>query len=189
MYSQPDFYHFSEDSIKLVKYALEQTVDLKEIQVADFCAGSGVVGIEYSINHKSVSELFLLEIQKEFIPFLESNTKLLPSSTRFQIENKSLSDFCDENNQEKFDLILSNPPYFLSGEGRTSPSVNKQYCRTFEHDNFKILFGTMEKFITEKGRIFFLGRLSQNELKNYLRSGRILLCQSFHDTGIFELLR
>jgi tRNA1(Val) A37 N6-methylase TrmN6 len=131
-YSQPDFYRFSEDSTKLVTF-IQKHLKNSPRSIIDMGAGSGVIGIELKKLFPQ-AQLTLVEIQSEFLPYLKANIEL------FQIQaNIVHSSFADFKTTSKFDLIVSNPPYFSKGEGRVSPDTHKQICRTWEQDSLEIL--------------------------------------------------
>ena len=73
-YKQPDFYHFSEDSTRLVAIATEHVPNAH--RTLDLCAGSGIIGIEYALRN-TVSEIHFSELQKEFRDSLSFNQKFL----------------------------------------------------------------------------------------------------------------
>ena len=61
IYQDDEGYCFTSDSILLSKFASSKRGDV----VADFCAGSGVVGFyHYGLNSQNVDKLTLFEIQQ-----------------------------------------------------------------------------------------------------------------------------
>lgn len=155
-YKQPEFYRFSEDSTYLAKLVSEKySGSENDLVIADYGAGCGVVAIEFALRHKRVKKIFFIEAQKEFIPFINENLKLLPSNVEYEIVNKP---FSQTSYEKHFDLILSNPPYFRKGTGRISQNSNKQICRTFEIDNFELLLQKISKAIKNSGRAFLVLR-------------------------------
>ena len=68
-YKQPSFYHFNEDSILLVKEALKLEEGIES--VLDLCAGCGVIGVEYAISNSKIKRLSFVELQKQFIKYIE----------------------------------------------------------------------------------------------------------------------
>ena len=106
-YHQPRFYHFSEDSIWLSKKASELSPNA--CSVLDIGCGSGVVGIETLNRLKSPKELILLEPQVEFLEYIQNNLEFIERNIEVEIVNQTLERF---NPGRKYDLIVSNPPYF-----------------------------------------------------------------------------
>lgn len=133
-YSQPDFYRFNEDSIKLVKWL--QARELVVHSILDLGAGSGVIGIELARTLEP-QHLTLVELQAEFRPHLESNCQdFLPKAIKASILITSFFDFKPE---QKFDLIVCNPPYYLPGKGELSKDPNRALARSFLIDSWNIL--------------------------------------------------
>jgi tRNA1Val (adenine37-N6)-methyltransferase len=155
-YKQPEFYRFSEDSTYLAKFVSDEYSESEnDLIIADYGAGCGVVAIEFALRHKRVKKIFFIEVQKEFIPFINENIKLLPSRVEYEVVNKPFSQTAYENH---FDLVFSNPPYFRKGTGRISQSANKQICRTFEIDDFELLLQKINSAIKKSGRAFLVLR-------------------------------
>ncbi|MCB9063436.1 MAG: methyltransferase [Halobacteriovoraceae bacterium] len=96
--------------------------------VLDFCCGNGIIGIEMARSYKgnSIESITFLEKQTEFSEHLNLNLKFLDSSIRV---NVVFNDFKDFLTNEKFDLILSNPPFFREGHGRACDNLKKHLCR------------------------------------------------------------
>jgi tRNA1Val (adenine37-N6)-methyltransferase len=150
-YSQPDFYRFNEDSIKLVKWI--QTTGLKPRRILDLGAGSGIIGIELA-RVLNPQELTLVELQGEFLPNLASNCQnFLPNSISHSIVISSFLDFTDP---EKFDLIVCNPPYYLPGKGELSKNPNRAMARSFVVDSWVILLRKVGELMTPGGKTFFV---------------------------------
>lgn len=124
-YSQPQFYHFNEDSLNLVRSV--NVFKNKPLKVLDVGAGAGVIGIEIS-QTISVDSVTFIEKEQEFIQYLEKNIQRFIPKTNSTILNIDLE---SHTIQAKYDLILSNPPYFNFGNGRVSENFKRQNCRTF----------------------------------------------------------
>ncbi|TNF03676.1 MAG: hypothetical protein EP326_02195 [Deltaproteobacteria bacterium] len=124
-YSQPDSYHFSEDSILLAKY-VSRNIKICAHKVLDLGAGCGVVGIEYSkIAKNPPVEITFVEKQEVFREHLDSNLKLLPE----EIVSRVFLQDVKKLNASEFDLIISNPPYYNPQKGRLSENEIQNNCR------------------------------------------------------------
>ena len=122
-YSQPSFYHFSEDSLTLAKFILSLNLT-KEISFLEFGSGCGVIGIELA-QDQPLWQGTLIEVQSEFIGHINSNIATFKVN-HLDVKNINVEDFSVE---EQVDLIFFNPPYFLEGAGRTPDNRQKQICR------------------------------------------------------------
>ena len=150
-YYQPDFYRFNEDSLSLVSFILKQS--LKTSSLLDIGSGSGVIGIELARILKP-QDLILLELQKDFIPFLEKNSDLfLTDETRVEIVVSSLGAW-DSN--KAFDLIACNPPYYLPGHGQESDDQRRNLCRNFKQDGWEVLITKISQWLAPSGRAFIV---------------------------------
>lgn len=131
-YLQPDFYRFSEDSLHLIRTLNELNLINAE-KVMDLCAGSGVVGLEYSLRTNTVFQLDFCEIQEEFLHYLKENEKLfLRPGIQSHLYHESYADLRWRSDlKNSYDCVLSNPPYFHPDHGLTSPDENKNRCRFF----------------------------------------------------------
>lgn len=188
-YSQPSFYHFNQDSLDLVSFIKKDFLasDIN-LNIADLCCGSGVIGIELSLILHSVSQLLLVEMQNSFMVHLERNKKVARCEESIIIES-SLSDFNTKSYELTFDLVVANPPYFTKGAGRISPDGQRQMCRTFEKDSLKDLLFVMEQLLSPNGQAYFLSRLDNRDIKTYLKDNKITLVKKLGESGIFRLIR
>lgn len=150
-YSQPDFYRFNEDSLKLVKWILDTYPNPESI--VDLGAGCGVIGIELARALKP-KELTLVEVQEVFESFLVHNCQeFAPPEVTCSIEIKSYKDFLPPT---KYDLVVCNPPYYLPGQGEKAKDPNRATARSFEVDSWKVLILKIAQILSERGRGFLV---------------------------------
>lgn len=159
-YLQPDFYRFNEDSIKLVKWI--QATKFRPTRILDLGAGCGIIGIELALALMP-NELTLLEVQKEFLPYVQENCKKkLPSTITHSIILKS---FQELTTTKKFDLIVCNPPYYLPGKGELAKNKNRAIARSFLIDSWPILLMKMSEVLDNNGRIFIILKFDKGLLE------------------------
>lgn len=113
-------YRFTSDSILLSKFARAKHGD----NVADFCSGSGVVGFHFLCLNPAISSLTLFEMQ-ELLADMSRRTAEL-NGFDCKIENCRIQDIPREYD-DKFSLILCNPPYERSGF--ENEDYEKAVCR------------------------------------------------------------
>lgn len=185
-YFQPDFYHFNEDSLRLVKWVLARTTSAGHI--LDLGAGSGIIGIELARVLKP-EFLEMVELQSDFIPFIRQNSELfLGPEIQVKISESSFKGWFPTR---KFDLIVSNPPYFLPGHGEQSHDGRKGLARTFLQDSWGILLDTIERSLSDEGKSFLVIRKDSrivNEIEKASRSLKIQFKEEAH-LLIVELAR
>ena len=160
-YKQPDFYKFSEDSIFLSNHAI--TYINRDIQVLDVGSGCGVIGLEIIKGTKFLPQVDFLEIQPEFKPYFEANKKYLKAFDA----NFILGDYSKISLEKKYQLIVSNPPYFYSSDSRLGPCHKKNNCRFFLNGDLVSLLSFFDKHLSHDGVGMFLCRKGQLEKDKY----------------------
>lgn len=151
-YLQPDFYRFNQDSLELVRFALERVAGIDSI--LDLGAGSGVIGIELSIRLKP-KILTLVECQEEFFPFLNANKQLIPIDTKPEIV---LSRFGSYQPSRKYQLVVCNPPFYLPDRGEASANQHKHICRSFVLESWTELAQCIARSLALTGQCFVVIR-------------------------------
>ena len=139
-YKQPTEYHFSLDSIYFAEYVANQLMhrdSLEDVHMLDLCAGCGVLGLEISWFLKKLKKIDFVEIQDIYTSYFNQNVAAV---NRSELELKwhlaNYANLLDKSWENKYDVIISNPPYFQPGHGVLSPSSFKNRCRFFLDDSF-----------------------------------------------------
>lgn len=140
-----NLYRFTSDSILLSRFARAKHGD----DVADFCAGSGVVGFHFACLNPHVSSLTLFEMQPE-LSDMSARTALI-NGFKCDIVCCKVQDIGAEYN-DRFSLILCNPPYEKSGF--ENQDFQKAVCRK------EITVTLGEIILSAKKRLKFGGRLA-----------------------------
>jgi tRNA1(Val) A37 N6-methylase TrmN6 len=159
-YKQPDEYHFSLHSIHLAEFVAEHLkshTDLASLRVLDLCAGCGVIGIELSWYLRELRQFDFVEIQDIYTDYFHKNV-IMVNRPELQLRWHLLNydELLGANWENKFDLIVSNPPYFQSGHGILSPSTFKNRCRFYLDSSFKNYILALTNTLACGGRAYFL---------------------------------
>lgn len=165
-YSQPDEYRFSHDSVFLARRVFEilNEENLSDLKALDLCSGCGIVGLDFLFHLKTAGKLVptkmdFLEVQEVYQKHFELNCESLGAlKTELRFCLKNYETLCHPDQHNKYDLILSNPPYFDSSEGSLSPSEFKNRCRFFLDASIASYFSGIQNSLTDKGRAFILSR-------------------------------
>ncbi len=199
-YSQPSEYRFSHDSVFLAREIFEELKNKNEfknsLQILDLCSGCGVIGLDFvfhilkeqtsDLNTLVSLEVDFLEIQDVYRPHFEKNVESLGSlfslsKTKLSFLNTNYENLQTAYFAKKYDLILSNPPYFMPGQGKMSPSEFKNRCRFFLDSDLKNLIQGIENSLAKNGKAYLLLRdLSAHgfdqmaEAKKYLSPNRTI---------------
>ncbi len=144
-----NLYRFTSDSILLSKFARAKCKD----DVADFCAGSGVVGFHFACLNPVISRLTLFEMQSS----LSDMSKRTAEMNGFCCDTVCcrLQDIGKEYN-ERFSLILCNPPYERGGFDNCS--YEKAVCRKEITLTLSEILDAAARTLKFGGRIAILNR-------------------------------
>lgn len=144
-----NLYRFTSDSVLLSRFVKAA----KDEVVADFCAGSGIVGLNFYAENAGVRSVTFFEAQKELCALCEETIALNDLGGVMRAECIRVQDIPNDYS-EKFSLILANPPFEHGGFSHADQS--KAVCR-------KELSLTLEELCTGAKRCLKFG-------------GRFVLC-------------
>ena len=117
-----NYYRFTSDSVLLTRFVRAKRGE----RVADFCAGSGIVGLHfYALAPEAVSSVTLFEMQPE-LSEMSARTVALNGLENFTAVCSRVQDIGREYN-EAFSLVLCNPPYERGGF--ENADYKKAVCR------------------------------------------------------------
>lgn len=177
-YHQPEDYRFSLDSVFLaqkVAETLETHHALANLQVLDLCAGCGVIGLELNFRLKAINKIDFLEVQDSYIPYFEKNVQQAQTlDSEFNFLNLNYVELKNESYKDKYDIIVSNPPYFFVGEGLLSPNEFKNRCRFFIDSNFQDLIAATINTLKPQGMAFLLIRPGNHHGRNLHEEIKVL---------------
>lgn len=117
-------------------------------KILDIGTGSGVIAL--MLAQRGNAEIFAIDIDKESCLQAEENFNASPWSERLNQKNISLKEFAATTN-EKFDLIVSNPPYFTDSY---KPADHQRICAR-HNDQLPIceLAEDVSKLLNQNGRL------------------------------------
>lgn len=117
-----ELYRFTSDAVLLSRFVSAK----RNETVADFCSGSGIVGLNFYALNTGVTSVTLFEMQTELAQMSEETVRLNGLEETFRVENVRVQEipaaYC-----EKFSLIFCNPPYEKGGFENACPQ--KAVCR------------------------------------------------------------
>lgn len=149
IYQDDELYTFTSDSILLSRFASVKKNDT----VADFCAGSGIVGLHlYALNAQKIQSVTLFEMQKEMFDMSVKTIELNGLNQKFSAINCRVQDIGNEF-FGKFSLITCNPPYMPVGHGFIDEDQKRAICRTELALTLEELIKAISKCLKFGGRV------------------------------------
>lgn len=121
----PDVLIPRPDTETLVMEALDVARPLREPRVLDLCTGSGAIAIAFAANHLK-AQVTATDISPAALAIASENAARHKVADRIQFREGSLLGALG-GSTEKFDLILSNPPYVTTAELQTLDPDVRQY--------------------------------------------------------------
>lgn len=149
IYQDDDLYHFTSDAILLSKFTRTKKGDV----VADFCAGSGIVGLYLYALNPSIKSVTFFEMQEKLFNLSKKSIQKNNLENQLFAYNLKLQDI-DSTHFAKYSLITCNPPYEKLSAGDIQENMEIAVCR-------KEITITLEEIITAcRQCLKFGGRLS-----------------------------
>lgn len=111
-------YRFTSDSVCLARFLKAKRGE----DVADFCAGSGVVGLHFFAENSAVTHVTLFEADAGLAEMSRKTVAINGLGDKFTVEQTRLQDISAVY-RERFSLILCNPPYERGGFEKAEPQI------------------------------------------------------------------
>ena len=123
-------------------------VNVENVQrILDVGTGSGLISLQIAQRNKN-TKLVAIEIDKETANQALENVDASPWRNRIQIICKNFRYYDDI---EKFDAIVSNPPYFI--DALRSLDIKRRLARHVEELNYNLLFQHSKSLLNPQGAI------------------------------------
>lgn len=159
-----NLYRFTSDSILLSRFARAKAGDV----VADFCSGSGIVGLHFACLNGNISGLTLFEMQRS-LSDMSARTVAYNNFRDVTVVCARLQDIGREYD-DKFSLILCNPPYERGG--LENLSYEKAICRKEITITLPEIVETAYKKLKYGGRFALINRADRLAEVIYLLKAR-----------------
>ena len=151
---QPDTEILVEEVINYIEKIYKESN--KCVKVLDLCTGSGIIGICLKKKLKEKVNVYASDISKDALKVAKTNAKNLDVDINFMH-----SDLFENLSGNKFDIIVSNPPYIktevikeLSKEVQNEPFIALDGKEDGLYFYRKIIINSKE-FLENSGKIFF----------------------------------
>lgn len=115
--------------------------------ILDIGTGTGVITLMLAQRAKQAI-IDAVEIEQEAFEDATENVASSPWADRIHIHHNAVQDF---NSTTKFDLIVSNPPYFQNSF--KPPDAKRGVARHTQHLTFPELLNTAKKFLALPGKL------------------------------------
>ena len=125
VFQDDELYKFTSDAILLSKFIKCKKGEV----VADFCAGSGIVGLNFfTLNKGLIKSLDFFEMQTPFCNLINKSIEYNALNDMASVKNVKIQDISVEY-YEKYSLITCNPPYFKPTEIKDGDNQSVKIAR------------------------------------------------------------
>ena len=128
--------------------------------ILDIGTGTGLIALMLA-QRNSEAQIQAVEIDETATRRARSNFDMSPWAERLTVENCAVQEF---NHAEKFDLIISNPPYFV--DSLLPPDAKRSTARHTHDLTFEELDKAVCRLLAEDGKFALI--LPVNEFEEYL---------------------
>ncbi len=106
-----------DDTQVLVDHSIKSLKEnnIQPFKILDLCSGSGIIAITLAKSYPNAS-VFAVELSQKAFVYLEKNINYNNALNVKAIKADVLKDFEEISQLDKFDLIISNPPYIITKE-------------------------------------------------------------------------
>ncbi|MFA5498011.1 MAG: methyltransferase [Candidatus Cloacimonadia bacterium] len=166
----------STDTEMLYNAVKEEYLDrIKESKrVLELGTGNGVLAIMLALTFKKW-DITALEVQIPMYKLAVENAKA--AGVEVDLRLGDLKRFPEPDEDAKYDVILSNPPYFKLGNGRISNNLSKLIARYEILCTMEDVLSLLQRALNEKGKGFVLYPVSRAEEIEYWCQNKGLLVE------------
>ena len=161
-----DTFAFKKFSIKQDKCAMKVGTDAVLLgawinpdnskTILDIGTGTGIISL--MLAQKTEAKITAIDIDKQSTEQAKLNVLASSYKTKIDVKNISIQELAKDNGQ-KFDLIVTNPPYFIDSFKGTE--VNRTIARHADALPFEELIDSVKKLLDIKGKFCLI--LPKNE--------------------------
>lgn len=138
-------------------------------RILDIGTGTGVIALMMAQRNVE-AKIHAVEIDETASKRARSNFDLSPWAERLEVECYAVQEFAPS---EKFDLIISNPPYFV--DSLLPPDAKRSTARHTHDLSFEELDKAVCRLLAEDGRFALI--LPTTEFDKYLAITQLCLCR------------
>lgn len=135
IYQNDDWFKFSLDSVLLINFV---TIRLNDKNILDLCSGNAPIPM--LLTHKTKAKIYGIEIQKEIYDLGLKSIIDNKMDKQISFINDDIRNANNLFNNIKFDVVLSNPPYFKVDENSL---VNDNEIKSVARHEIKVDLDTV----------------------------------------------
>ena len=173
----------TEELVVFTKKCIDEFYKDENFKLVDVCTGSGCIALALKDAYRERAKITATDISVDALNVAKENAKNLLLDVKFLC-----GDMCEPlvNNNEKFDILISNPPYIRSKE-----TIDEQVYKYEPHSallanpvtkHYEQIFRNVKKIMNKKFMLFFeIGEDMEKELFELIGNTLENVSFSFHN--------
>lgn len=142
--------------------------------ILDIGTGTGIIAL--MLAQRSQATVEAIDIDKEACVQATENAAASPYTERIKVVHASCADFAASNQQKRYDLIVSNPPYFINS--LKCPDNKRTVARHTDTLLLSDLIREAQTLLSPSGRIaLVLPYERQEEVKALASANHLYICR------------
>lgn len=149
-----DMFNFSLDTVILANFA---TINKDVKRILDIGTNNGAIPL--LVSTRTTKPIIGIDIQKEAIELAKKNIELNRLEEQITVLNESLQNYSLGNNENKFGLIICNPPFFSMNQHHQTK--DNEMIRIARHEitlNLKELIEHSARLLENQGKLAMIHR-------------------------------
>lgn len=138
------------------------SLENRPFSVLDIGAGTGLIALMLS-QRSDAGQIDAIEIDEDAYEQCVENFENSPWGDRLFCFHASLDEFAEEPEDEKYDLIVSNPPYFGPNKRETDLPENRKKARFYDSLPFADLVDYASQLLSDKGELAVIVPFSEEQ--------------------------
>lgn len=130
--------------------------------ILDIGAGTGIIALMLA-QRSTAEQIDAIEIEENAYEQCVENFENSPWADRLFCYHAALVEFAEEPEVEKYDLIVSNPPYFIPNKREVDLAENRKKARFQDSLPFEDLVAYASQLLTDKGEFAVIIPYSEEE--------------------------
>ena len=158
IFQAPEEFCYGVDAVLLADFAAQAARKRKNCRIMDLGTGTGIIPL--ILSHKTEAPYIAgLEVQENSYALAQKNIAHNQLEGRIHVFHGDVSEFPErETMADSFDVVTTNPPYFIGGGGLESHNTAKAIARHETTGDLEAFVSLAAKLLKDRGDFYMVHR-------------------------------